>query len=81
MADMTLADEDRAEIKAILTHWRESGVENPLLPADVDLDGDGIVDSFGLDADGEVIVVSGNIADTVYAAEGEDVHLPTEEMP
>lgn len=72
MADLTTTDEDAAAIKAILHQWKSEGNPNPLLPADVDIDGDGIVDSFGLDENNNVIVVSGTkLEDTVYVAEGE----------
>lgn len=72
MADLTTTDEDAAAIKVILLQWKSEGNPNPLLPADVDIDGDGIVDSFGLDENNNVIVVSGTkLEDTVYVAEGE----------
>lgn len=72
MADLTTTDEDAAAIKAILLQWKSEGNPNPLLPADVDIDGDGIVDSFGLDENNNVIVVSGTkLEDTVYVADGE----------
>ena len=72
MADLTTTDEDAAAIKAILIQWKSEGNPNPLLPADVDIDGDGIVDSFGLDENNNVIVVSDTkLEDTVYVAEGE----------
>ena len=72
MADLTTTDEDAAAIKAILLQWKSEGNPNPLLPADVDIDGDGIVDSFGLDENDNLIVVSGTkLEDTVYVAEGE----------
>lgn len=72
MADLTTTDEDAAAIKTILLQWKSEGNPNPLLPADVDIDGDGIVDSFGLDENDNVIVVSGTkLEDTVYVAEGE----------
>lgn len=67
-----LSAEDEAEIKSILTTWKNEGVENPLLPMDVDIDGDGLVDSFGLDGDGNVVVVLGKLEDTVYVSEGDD---------
>lgn len=74
MADLTATDEDHVAIQQILLQWKAEGNENPLLPMDVDIDGDGIVDSFGLDADDNVIVVSGTkLEDTVYVSEGDDV--------
>ena len=74
MADLTTSQEDVTTIRDILMQWKAEGVENPLLPADVDIDGDGIVDSFGLDADNNVIIVSGaKLDDTVYFSEGDDI--------
>lgn len=67
-----LSAEDEAEIKNILNTWKNEGNENPLLPMDVDIDGDGLVDSFGLDAEGNVIVVLGKLEDTVYESDGDD---------
>ena len=73
MADLTLSDEDRAVIRAALLAERESGVAVPLLPADVDVNGDGIVDSFGLDENDEVVVVSGvALEHTLYVSDGDD---------
>lgn len=73
MADMTLTDEDRAVIRAALLAERERGVAVPLLPADVDLDGDGTADAFGLDENDEVVVVSGvALEHTMFEADGED---------
>jgi hypothetical protein len=69
-----LSAEDEVEIKNILIGYRESGIENPLLPSDVDLDGDGTADSYGLDEDDNLIVVSGvKLDDTVYVSEGDDI--------
>ncbi|QNL30254.1 hypothetical protein SEA_CLEARASMUD_44 [Microbacterium phage ClearAsMud] len=69
-----LSTEDRDAIKSILTGYREDGIENPLLPMDVDVTGDGICDSWGLDADGNVIVVPGaHLDDTVFVSEGDDI--------
>ena len=74
MADLSLTDEDREVIRAALLAERAAGVAVPLLPADVDVDGDGIVDSFGLDENDEVVVVSGvALEHTVYVSEGDDV--------
>lgn len=81
MADLQLTDEDRVAIRAVLIAERERGVAVPLLPADVDTDGDGIVDSFGLDENDEVVIVSGvALEHTIYVSEGDDVleHLPEE---
>lgn len=73
MADLTTSDEDLIAIKSILLQWKSEGNPNPLLPADVDIDGDGIVDSFGLDANDNVIVVSGaKLEDTVFESTGDE---------
>ena len=65
--------EDYAAIKQILLQWKSEGVANPLLPSDVDTDGDGIVDSYGLDANDNVILVRGAaLTDTVYLSDGDD---------
>lgn len=74
MADLSTSEEDVTTIRDILLQWKAEGVENPLLPADVDIDGDGIVDSFGLDENDNVIIVSGaKLEDTVYVSEGDDI--------
>lgn len=79
MVDVTLTVEDRDAIKSILVMYRDEGDPNPLLPADVDLDGDGLVDSFGLDENDEVVVVRGReLKETVYVAEGDDQPLTIE---
>ena len=70
--------EDYAAIKQILLQWKSEGVVNPLLPSDVDTDGDGVVDSYGLDVNDNVILVRGaNLDDTVYVSEGDDVTWPS----
>lgn len=74
MVDVSLTKEDRDAIKAVLLMYRREGEPNPLLPADVDLDGDGIVDSFGLNENDEVVVVRGKkLEETVYVSEGDDI--------
>lgn len=69
-----VTDKDRAEIRNILTQWRDGGNSNPLLPMEVDVDGDGMPDSWGLDENGEVIIVSSTpLHFTVYRSDGDDV--------
>jgi len=76
MANLELTDEDRVAIKALLIQEREQGVPIPLLPADVDYNGDGIVDSFGLDDNDEVVIVSGvAIEHTLYESDGDDITI------
>lgn len=68
-----LGREDYNAIREVLLAWRKDGVENPLLPSNVDINGDGTTDSYGLDADDEVIFVSGvQIENTVYVSDGDD---------
>ena len=70
----TLPRADREALRAILTAQREDGVERPLLPLNVDIDGDGIVDAFGLDDAGKLVLVSGvDLADTCYVSDNDDV--------
>lgn len=70
----SLSDEDRNTIRDVLLQYRKDGVEKPLLPLNVDIDGDGVCDSFGLDENDEVTLVSGiNLTDTVYRSDGDDV--------
>lgn len=73
MTDMTMTNEDRDVLRGLLLAERERGVERPLLPADVDLDGDGVCDAFGLDENDDVVLVSGVTLDgTLYVSEGDD---------
>lgn len=66
-----LTDEDRATLTQSLLDRQAEGVERPLIPLNVDIDGDGIVDAFGLDAFGSLVLVSGvDIADTVAESDG-----------
>lgn len=61
-------------MRAALLAERRRGVARPLIPADVDLDGDGVCDSFGLDENDEVVIVSGvPLEETTYLSLGEDV--------
>ena len=69
-----LTPEDEAAIRGILEAQRQEGSERPLLPLDVDIDGDGIVDAWGLDDDGRVVLVSGcYLGSTCYASDGDDI--------
>ena len=68
-----LKREDYSAIRDVLLQWKSEGVENPLLPSDVDINGDGIVDSYGLDDQDRVIMVAGvALESTVYVSEGDD---------
>lgn len=69
----TLTPADEEVIREVLVRLRDSGAE-PLLPLDVDLDGDGIVDAWGLNAEDRVVLVSGcSLAATCYVSDGDDI--------
>lgn len=64
--------EDQFALHAALLQWKNEGVVNPLIPFDLDLDGDGITDSFGLNENEELVIVSGvKVEDTVYESTGD----------
>ena len=74
MAELATSVFDLVTIKMILEGYKSEGIENPLLPMNVDIDGDGIADAYGLDDNGEVCIVSGvDLKDTVYVSDGDDV--------
>lgn len=79
MADLSVTQEDVSVIRDILLREKSEGNPNPLLPADVDLDGDGTADSFGLDVNDQVIVVPGvRLENTLYESEGDDLNFKDE---
>lgn len=66
--------EDRETIRESLLARKAEGVERPLIPLNVDIDGDGICDAFGLNALGALVLVSGaSLADTVWESDGDDI--------
>lgn len=70
-------EEDREVILNFLNQQKAAGNPNPLMAMDVDLDGDGICDSFGLDENGELVVVPGvKLEDTTYESLGDDIKAP-----
>ena len=74
MADIDLPDEDKAAIKAGLLAWRTEGNDNPMLPVNLDLNGDGVSDAYGLDENDELVVIPGvPVEETVYESEGDDI--------
>jgi len=71
-ADVPLVDQ--ATLVACLRAWQEEGQANPLIPCDVDVDGDGTADAFGLSPLGQLVYVTGaNLKHTVYEADGTGV--------
>lgn len=70
----TLPQEDRDFLTQHLRQLKSDGNPNPLIPNDLDLDGDGIADAFGLDENNDLVFVSGvSLVDTVYQSDGDDV--------
>lgn len=73
VTDADLPRADQGNLIAALKQWQADGEDNPLIPTDVDVDGDGTADAYGLDAFGRLVYVSGaNLADTVHQATGGD---------
>jgi hypothetical protein len=69
-----LSREDYQAIRGILLGYRDTGVERPLLPSDVDIDGDGTADCYGLDEhDGLVYIAAVHLDETVYVSDGDDI--------
>jgi hypothetical protein len=67
---------DQDELKAALQTWQKDGTENPLIPVDVDVNGDGKPDAVGLDKDGNLIAVTdADLSDTVYESDGSGVEV------
>lgn len=68
-----IPEEDRQQLHAALLAWKAEGVERPLIPMDHDVNGDGVFDSFGLDENDQLIIVTdAALDDTVYKADGDD---------
>ena len=68
-----MPDEDRAAIRDALLAWKADGVAAPLIPLNVDLDGDGVFDTLGLDENDELVLVSGvALSATVYQSTGDE---------
>jgi len=66
-----MPEEDKVAMHDTLLQWKKDGNEKPLLPLDVDLDGDGKPDAYGLDENDELVFVSGvSLEDTVFESTG-----------
>ena len=69
-----MTEEDRNAIYEILIGEVKAGNPDPLLPMGVDIDGDGIVDAFGLAENSEVVIAPGvSLETTIYESSGDDV--------
>lgn len=66
-----LTGDEEAAIRDALIAWKASGIEEPRIPVYSDMDGDGVPDFFGLDAEGNVVLISGvSIEDSVSVSDG-----------
>lgn len=62
---------DQVQLLASLRQWEVDGHTNPLIPIDVDIDGDGQPDAFGLGPGGELVYVTGTrLEETVFKSDG-----------
>lgn len=72
MTNHNLPEAEAAEMHRALLQWQAEGVKNPIIPAYQDVDGDGRVDYYGLDAFGQLTLTD--------ASSGTDVSLPHAEV-
>ena len=71
MIDPNLASADAEVIRAALLGWQADGVANPKIVVGRDVDGDGVDDFYGLDAFGNLTLLSGvTVEDTVSESTG-----------
>ena len=71
VTDADMPPADQATLTQALHDWGDEH-ERPLIPALDDVNGDGIVDAYGLDDEGRLVYVSGvAMADTVLTPTGE----------
>jgi hypothetical protein len=72
--------EDKVTLTHALQGWKDDGVANPMIPLDMDVDGDGFADAFGLDDAGNLILLSTvPIVDTVSVSLGGGAETDWEE--
>ncbi|MFE7846670.1 hypothetical protein ACFUTX_15910 [Microbacterium sp. NPDC057407] len=71
----TTRDEAREAIQAALLQWRDvDGVADPTIPVYTDVDGDGVPDVYGLDAEGRLeLRPSAWVTDTVSVSDGSGI--------
>ncbi|QWY84467.1 hypothetical protein SEA_QUADZERO_22 [Microbacterium phage QuadZero] len=63
--------EDQVQLLACLKQWKAEGQVNPMIPCDIDADGDGTTDAFGLGPFGDLVFVTQvPVKNTVYEADG-----------
>jgi hypothetical protein len=66
-----LSDDERKVLRDSLLAWKNDGHAKPVMPVYEDLDNDGIPDFYGLDANNELVVVSGTVQDSVAESTGD----------
>lgn len=77
VTDDDLPRDDQLALVAALRVWQGEGNENPMIPCDMDADGDGSTDAYGLGALGELVYVTGaSLGDTVFEATGDSEEVP-----
>jgi hypothetical protein len=54
-----LSDEERASLRATLEEWKAAGNPAPRIYSEVDIAGDGMIDYFELDENGELVLRPG----------------------
>lgn len=70
----TIPEADREQMLAALKAWKAAGNDSPMIPLDVDVDGDGTADAIGLDDDGNLVILSGvALEETTYEADETEV--------
>ncbi|WP_439593882.1 hypothetical protein [Microbacterium sp.] len=74
-----LPREDYRALRDALLAWKAEGIASPIIPHDIDVDGDGIVDGFGLDDADELVYVKGvPLEETVAQSTGGGVETDRE---
>lgn len=70
----TMTPTERTTLREALLTWRNAGEARPLIPVYRDEDGDGVPDFYGLDAGGELELVSGaTLASSVAESTGDGI--------
>ncbi|WKW85451.1 hypothetical protein SEA_MILANI_27 [Microbacterium phage Milani] len=63
--------EDQRQLVEALELWKAEGAELPMIPCNLDVDGDGTTDAYSLDPSGNLVYVTGApVAETVYESTG-----------
>ncbi|QWY83815.1 hypothetical protein SEA_PERMAG_27 [Microbacterium phage PermaG] len=72
VTEADLPEADREQLLLCLKRWKAEGQTNPMIPCDIDVDGDGTTDAYALGPFGDLVYVRGAlIGDTVYESTGD----------